>query len=120
LELSAKLVISTDISKKYATFFIPFIPFVQEYRRCETSVSIIIKIREIQTDFHPERIDSEKLTGIVKAMQVTDSLSDFNCMERNGYKVKDVLSLMLVIIVMANKTVSSSLTCLYSHPLKTI
>ncbi|MCL2651737.1 MAG: hypothetical protein FWD60_12050, partial [Candidatus Azobacteroides sp.] len=47
--------------------------------------------------------------------KLTNSLSDFNYMKRNGYKVKEVLSLLLVIVVTANKTVSSSLSCLYEQ-----
>jgi hypothetical protein len=73
----------------------------------------ITKIREIQTDFNSERFEIDKLIGIFKAMKLTDSLSDFNSIKRNGYRVKEVLSLLLVMVVTAKKTVSSSLTCLY-------
>ena len=38
----------------------------------------IKNIREIQTDFQPEKFDSEKLVGIFKAMKLTESLSAFN------------------------------------------
>ena len=73
------------------------------------------KIKEIQTDFNPERFEIEKLTGIFKALKLTDSLSEFNFLKRNGYRVKDVLSLMLIMVVTANNTVSSSLSYLYRY-----
>ena len=35
----------------------------------------IIKIREIQTDFNPERFESKNMIGIFNALKLTDSLS---------------------------------------------
>ena len=75
----------------------------------------ITKIREIQTDFNPDRFEIGKLVGIFKALKLTESLSDFDYMKRNGYRVRDLLSLMLVMVVTANKTVSSSLSYLYGY-----
>ena len=67
------------------------------------------KIKEIQTDFNPERFDVEKMTNIFKAMKLTESLNVFNYLKQSGYGVKMVLSLLLVNVVAGNKTVSSSL-----------
>ena len=67
----------------------------------------IKKIEEIQTDFNPENFDVEKIMSIFKAMQLRDSLSEFNHLKRSGYSFKLVLSLLIVMVVMANKTVSS-------------
>jgi len=73
------------------------------------------KIEEIKTDFNPERFDSEKMISIFKAMKLTNGLSEFNNIKRNGYKVKEVLSLLLVMVVTANNTVLSSLSYLYGN-----
>ena len=73
------------------------------------------KIEEIKMDFHSERFDGEKMISIFKALKLTDSLQEFNFLKRNGYNVKHLLSLLLVIVVSSNKTVSSSLSYLYDH-----
>ena len=73
----------------------------------------IKKIKEIQIDFNPARFEIEKITGIFKAMKLTESLSEFNYLKQSGYSSKYVLSLLLVMVVTANKTVSSSLLSLY-------
>jgi hypothetical protein len=77
------------------------------------------KIEEIKTDFNPEKFDEEKVTGIFKALKLTESLKEFNCFKKSGYSVKMVLSLLLVMAVTANKTVSSSLSKFYELGLKT-
>jgi len=70
----------------------------------------IKKIEEIQADFNPEKFTSEKLMSIFKAMKLTESFSKFNYLKQRGYSIKFVLSLLLVTVVTANKTVSSSLS----------
>jgi hypothetical protein len=75
----------------------------------------IKKIEEIQADFNPEKFTSEKLIGIFKAMKLTDSFSEFNYFKARGYGFKAVLSLLIVMTVMVNKTVSSSLSNLYEY-----
>ena len=75
----------------------------------------IESIKEIQTDFHSDRLDIVKLTGIFKAMKLTESFSEFNFFKQNGYSFKLVLSLLTVMVVTANKTVFSSLSSLYAH-----
>ena len=76
------------------------------------------KVEEIKTDFNPSRFDIEKITGIFKALKLTESLSDFNYLKQSGYSVKFVLSLLLVMVVGANKTVLSSLSGLSEHGIK--
>jgi len=76
------------------------------------------KTEEIKTDFNPERFDIEKLTSIFKAMKLTESLSEFNYLKHSGYKVKFVLSLLLVTVVTSHKTVSSSLSILYEQGIR--
>ena len=73
------------------------------------------KIEEIKTDFNPGRFDEEKMTGIFKALKLTESLNEFNVLKKRGYSVKCVLSLLLVMVVRAGKTVSSSLASIYEH-----
>jgi len=75
----------------------------------------IKKIEEIQTDFNPENFDVEKIMSIFKAMKLKDSFSEFNYLKRSGYSFKLVLSLLIVMVVLANKTVSSSLSHLYGY-----
>jgi hypothetical protein len=76
-------------------------------------------IEEIKMDFNPERFSEEKVTSIFKALKITESLSEFNCIKKSGYSVKLVLSLLLVMVVTANKTVLSSLSNLYDHGITT-
>jgi len=78
----------------------------------------IKKIEEIQTDFHRENFDIEKLMSIFKAMKLTEGFSEFDKLKRNGYSFQLVLSLLTVIVVTANKTVSSSLSPLYGYGIK--
>jgi len=40
------------------------------------------KIEEIKTDFQPERFEARKITGIFKALKLTDSLREFNFIKR--------------------------------------
>jgi predicted nucleic acid-binding Zn finger protein len=75
----------------------------------------IKSIKELQADFHFEKFDIVKLTGIFKAMKLTESFSEFDHFKQSGYSFKFVLSLLSVTVVMANKTVLSSLTSLYDH-----
>jgi hypothetical protein len=70
------------------------------------------KIEEIKTDFNSERFDEEKITGIFKALKISESLKEFNCLKQGGYSVKMVLSLLLVMVVTGKKTVFSSLSSL--------
>ena len=67
------------------------------------------KIEEIKADFNPERFDEEKITNIFKALKVSESLKEFNCLKQNGNSVKMILSLLSVMVVTSKKTVSSSL-----------
>jgi hypothetical protein len=73
------------------------------------------KIEEIKADYNPERFDEEKVTSIFKALKLTESLQEFNYIKQRGYSVKTVLSLLLVMVVTANKTVSSSVSSLYEQ-----
>ena len=68
------------------------------------------KIEEIKTDFNPERFDEEKVISIFKALKISESLKEFNYLKQNGYSVKLLLSLLLVMAVTGKKTVSSSLS----------
>jgi len=70
------------------------------------------KIEEIKTDFNPERFGEEKVTNIFKALKISESLKEFNCLKQSGYSVKMVLSFLLVMVVTGKKTVSSSLSSL--------
>lgn len=78
----------------------------------------IKSIEEIQKDFQPERFDVEKLTGIFKAMRLTNSFSEFSHFKSSGYSFKLILSLLTVMVVTSNKTVSSSLSSIYEHGIK--
>ena len=78
----------------------------------------IKSIEEIQKDFNPERFDIEKLTGIFKAMKLTASFSEFSHFKQDGYSFQFVLSLLIVMVVTANKTVSSLLSSLYDHGIR--
>jgi predicted nucleic acid-binding Zn finger protein len=75
----------------------------------------IKSIKELQTDFHADRLDMVKLMDIFKAMKLTEVFSEFNHFKQSGYSFKLVLSLLTVMIVTANKTVRSSLSDLYAH-----
>ena len=79
----------------------------------------IKKIEEIKTEFNPERFDEEKITGIFKALKISESLKEFNNLKQSGYSVKTVLSLLLVMTVTGQKTVSSSLSSLREHGIAT-
>jgi len=74
---------------------------------------------EIKTDFNPLRFDIEKITGIFKALKLTESLSEFNYLKQSGYSIKVVLSLLLFMAVTENKTVLSSLSNLYGYGITT-
>ena len=76
------------------------------------------KIEEIKMDFNLERFNEEKVTGIFKALKLTESLGEFNHLKQSGYSVKLVLSLLLVNAVTAKKTVSSSLSHFYEQGLQ--
>jgi hypothetical protein len=75
----------------------------------------IKRIEEIKADFNPERFNEAKIISVFKALKLTDGLASFNFIKRSGYNVKAILSLLLVTIVTANKTVSSSLSYLYDN-----
>jgi len=75
----------------------------------------IKKIVELQADFDPTKMDSEKIMGIFKAIKLTSSFSEFNYLKGSGYSFKLVLSLLIAMVVTANKTVSSSLSNLYEQ-----
>jgi hypothetical protein len=77
------------------------------------------KIEEIKTDFNPERFEVEKIMSIFKAMKLTGSLKEFNHLKQSGYSVKLVLSLLLVMVVSANKSVLSSLSGLSEQGITT-
>jgi hypothetical protein len=70
------------------------------------------KIEEIKTDFNPARFDEVKITGVFKALKISESLKEFNYLKQSGYSVKMILSLLLVMVVAGKKTVSSSLSSL--------
>ena len=74
-------------------------------------------IEEIKTDFKSERFDEGKLTGIFKAMKLTESLKEFNGLKQSGYSLKLILSLLLVSVVTGKKTVSSSLPSIFEQVL---
>ena len=42
------------------------------------------KIEEIKTDFNSERFDEEKVTGIFKALKLTENLKEFNYLKQSG------------------------------------
>jgi len=73
------------------------------------------KIEEIKADFNPDRFNEEKLTNIFKSLKISESLKEFNYLKQNGYNVKMVLSMLLVMVVTGKKTVSSSLSSLSEH-----
>ena len=77
----------------------------------------IKSIKEIQTDFNLDKFDIVKLTGIFKAMKLTESFSEFNHFKQDGYSFKLVLSLLTVMTVKAKKSVSASLADLYEYGL---
>jgi hypothetical protein len=70
------------------------------------------RIEEIRTDFNEKSFDIEKLTGIFKAMKLTDSFSEFNRFKEDGYSFCLVLSLLTFLAVTSHKTISSSLATL--------
>jgi hypothetical protein len=75
----------------------------------------IKKISELQTDFQADRFDVEKLMGIFQSMRMTRCFSLFSHFKQRGYGFNVVLSILIVIVVMANKSVSSSLSWLTEH-----
>jgi len=75
----------------------------------------IKNLEEIKKDFNPDRFDLEKLTSIFKAVKLTDSFSEFSHFKQDGFSFQFVFSLLIMMFVTANKTVSSSLSRLYEH-----
>jgi len=73
------------------------------------------RVSEIQTDFNPVRFDCEKLMGILNAMKLTECFSGFKSFKKDGYSFKVVLSLLLLMVVTAGKTVNSSLSKLQEY-----
>jgi Transposase DDE domain. len=78
----------------------------------------IKRIEEIQTDFHPNEISVEKILSGFKALKLTESFSEFNKMKSRGYSFKTVLSLLIWMVVLPEKTVSSSLKTLHDNGLQ--
>ena len=72
------------------------------------------RIDEIKTDFNPERFTSEKIMSCFKALKLSESFSEFNKFKTKGYSVKLLLSLLVCIVVRAEKTVNSALPYLQS------
>ncbi|MDR0349733.1 MAG: hypothetical protein LBH90_09630 [Tannerella sp.] len=73
----------------------------------------IKRIDEIQVDFNPNALSIEKIRTDFKALQPTESFSEFNRMNSRGYSFKTILTLLIWMIVFPDKTVSSSLETLH-------
>jgi hypothetical protein len=66
-------------------------------------------------DFNPENITVSKMMSIFKAMKLTENFSAFDYLKESGYSVKIVLSLLIIMVVMAKKTVYACLPDLRAH-----
>ena len=75
----------------------------------------INSLEEIKKDFNSDRFDLEKLTGIFKAVKLTNSFSELSHFKQYGFSFQFVFSLLILMVVTANKTVLSSLTYLNEH-----
>jgi hypothetical protein len=76
------------------------------------------KIEEIKTDFTPSSLQIEKMMNSFKAMKVAESFSAFKQMKKRGYGFKELLSLLIWIVTLREKTVYSSLPDLYGYGIK--
>ena len=72
----------------------------------------IKRIAEIQTDFSPNGLSIEKIQSRFKVLKLTESFSEFNRMKSKGYNFKTVLTLLIWMVVLPDKTVSMSLKTL--------
>jgi hypothetical protein len=73
----------------------------------------IKRIEEIQADFNPNALSIEKIQTGFKALKLTESFSEFNRMKSRGYSFKTILTLLIWMVVLPEKTVSSSLKTLH-------
>jgi Transposase DDE domain. len=73
----------------------------------------IKRIEEIQADFNPKELSIEKILTGFKALKLTESFSEFNRMKLRGYSFKTVLALLVWMVVLPEKTVSSSIKTLH-------
>jgi len=77
----------------------------------------IKSIEELQTDFNENVLSVEKILSGFKALKLTDCFSEFNKMKLKGYSFRSVLTLLICMAVLPQKTVSSSLETLREHGL---
>ena len=77
----------------------------------------IKRIAEIQTDFSPNELSIEKILSSSEALKLTESFSEFNRMKSKGYSFETVLTLLIWMVVLPEKTVSMSLKTLHDNGL---
>jgi hypothetical protein len=68
----------------------------------------IKRIKEIQTDFNEKGLSEEKILSCFKALKLTECFTEFNRMKSKGYSFKTVLTLLIWMVALPAKTVSSS------------
>jgi len=67
------------------------------------------RVSELQTVFNPSTITVVKMMDIFKALKISETFSAFDYIKECGYSFKLVLSLLIIMVVMAKKTVYASL-----------
>jgi len=73
------------------------------------------RVSELQTDFNPSTITVGKMMDIFKALKISETFSAFDYIKESGYSFKLVMSLLIIMVVMAKKTVYASLPELREH-----
>jgi hypothetical protein len=68
------------------------------------------RVSEIQTGFNRDGFSIDKLMDTFKAMKLTESFSEFNEIKKEGFSFKLVISLMILMVLLGQETVNSSLS----------
>lgn len=78
----------------------------------------IKRIEEIQTDFSENGLSEDKILSSFKSLKLTSCFSEFSRMKTKGYSFKTVLTYLVWMVVLPDKTVSSSLKTLEENGLE--
>jgi hypothetical protein len=73
----------------------------------------IKKISELQTQYTPDGVDYSTVLSGFKALKLTESFSEFKNIKERGYGIKDILSVLILMVVHSEKTVHSYLSGFY-------
>ncbi|GHT61442.1 IS4 family transposase ISDha5 [Bacteroidia bacterium] len=75
----------------------------------------INKISELQTSYTPNGVDCNSVLSGFKALKLTESFSAFKTIKEQGYGIKEILSVLILIVVHTEKTVHSYLSGFYGE-----